>query len=703
MKINLKKVASVLASAVMFGSTLGFAAAAWAEPFVKDGVGDAAIVVGALATTDTIAATNLGTNLKAKVTESDSTVTVGDIKLTDDEVELRGLITGSDITVAAIADNKLSGLLDEQISWDDGEGSDDYDISETITIGTMKVLTTLDDKKLEGVALTNEKTLEYKLLIEDTMNVSAVGVDDADTLYLPIMGNEYEIEDMTLTSVTVTTSEQVSMTAGDTKTVAGKTVALVDVFDGSAEVTVDGKSEVINEGSTKKINGIRIHVESTGYHANTPETSKAILKVGEDISKTFESGDEFVGQDKDDPLWVWDIHDLGEANATIGVKYNADIDSANDDIAGDTIKYVGEGYVFPNNFAAVTLDSITDAKYENVKISFEDGVDLFPASDTSTALVENADVIVIEAENDNTITSAGKETDKLYIYYNATGSIQTFYQDIAGDYTPTNKVRAANLSVGRVNVNGTLDAQEVATLEIGDTNLDVDISTTTGVASLSITNDDAIAPTAKVLELTIGGTNLSITTGTFERLGTLVEDAQAGDVYFNATDVSTEEYDYMDTYGIKLSDGTTVKAEADVDEATLSVPEEQVYAQVTVSMGAVTTTSGSSEVRVFTDAEEASFKDKNLIVVGGSCINKAAAMILTGKTDAVCGDAFTSLTGVGVNKQLIQVAASPYNNLKLAMLVAGYEAADTTNAVNRVIDGQESTTVGSKVIYPLAI
>ena len=79
MKINLKKVASVLASAVMFGSTIGFAAAAWPEPFVKSGAGDAAIVVGTnVVATDMSAATDLGTSLNAKVTSTGATTVTGD-------------------------------------------------------------------------------------------------------------------------------------------------------------------------------------------------------------------------------------------------------------------------------------------------------------------------------------------------------------------------------------------------------------------------------------------------------------------------------------------------------------------------------------------------------------------------------------------------------------------------------------------------
>ena len=70
MKFNFRKIASVLASAVMLGSTAGFAAAAmnYPAPFVKLGVADVAVVVGgSAASSDYLAAVDLGQNLQAEL------------------------------------------------------------------------------------------------------------------------------------------------------------------------------------------------------------------------------------------------------------------------------------------------------------------------------------------------------------------------------------------------------------------------------------------------------------------------------------------------------------------------------------------------------------------------------------------------------------------------------------------------------------
>jgi hypothetical protein len=161
-----------------------------------------------------------------------------------------------------------------------------------------------------------------------------------------------------------------------------------------------------------------------------------------------------------------------------------------------------------------------------------------------------------------------------------------------------------------------------------------------------------------------------------------------------------------DTYKKSAIDafGTFVVKEDRTNEngvATLMIPGTQMVSDIEFTASSISSTS-SAAIAVYKDSETASFKDKNLIVVGGSCINQAAAMILTGKTDTLCGAAFADATGAGVGKYLVQVSASPYNAQKVAMLVAGYEAQDTTNAVAEVNQGTVSTAVGTKLVHPVA-
>ncbi len=93
-----------------------------------------------------------------------------------------------------------------------------------------------------------------------------------------------------------------------------------------------------------------------------------------------------------------------------------------------------------------------------------------------------------------------------------------------------------------------------------------------------------------------------------------------------------------------------------------------------------------------------------MVVVGGSCINSVAANLIGGQ---YCGSAWTEKTGVGTGQFLIKSYAGKYTAGKIALLVAGYEAADTTVAATalktKVIDtakeytGTTSTTTVTEV------
>ncbi|MDO8528644.1 MAG: hypothetical protein Q7S06_02005 [Nanoarchaeota archaeon] len=115
-------------------------------------------------------------------------------------------------------------------------------------------------------------------------------------------------------------------------------------------------------------------------------------------------------------------------------------------------------------------------------------------------------------------------------------------------------------------------------------------------------------------------------------------------------------------------------------------------------------TGGQLGLVLVKDTEVSTVSSKNLIVVGGSCINSVAANLVGG---AYCGNAWTEKTGVGTGQFLIKSYSGKYTAGKIALLVAGYEAADTTAAttalINKVIDtskeyrGTTSTTTVTEV------
>ena len=104
---------------------------------------------------------------------------------------------------------------------------------------------------------------------------------------------------------------------------------------------------------------------------------------------------------------------------------------------------------------------------------------------------------------------------------------------------------------------------------------------------------------------------------------------------------------------------------------------DEVAANVYITPSDAVTTTGALGDVLVKDSEVSSVASKNLVIVGGSCINSAAATALGG---AYCGDAFTAATGVSAGEFLIKGVQDKFATGKLALVVAGYEAADTVNA-----------------------
>ncbi len=137
---------------------------------------------------------------------------------------------------------------------------------------------------------------------------------------------------------------------------------------------------------------------------------------------------------------------------------------------------------------------------------------------------------------------------------------------------------------------------------------------------------------------------------------------------------------YLTTYGTYALKDTT---DTNINLGSISYGGAQMYAdvymaEIDASITAGASASGASQIGdiLVKDSEVSSVATKNLIVVGGSCINSAAASLVGG---AYCGAAWTTATNVGTGEFLIKGYASPSVG-KFALLVAGYDAADTVNA-----------------------
>ena len=153
---------------------------------------------------------------------------------------------------------------------------------------------------------------------------------------------------------------------------------------------------------------------------------------------------------------------------------------------------------------------------------------------------------------------------------------------------------------------------------------------------------------------------------------------------------NSDKASYRTAYGVLIEE---TDGDSSPPSYVLTVPKNFLRPLVYVSSGeiTVTKTGGSAtelgSVTVF-DNEASSVSGKNLIVVGGSCINSVAADLIG---SAACSEAFTTATGISAGEALIKSYAK---GSKVALLVAGYNAADTTKAATYLTNNNIDTTVG---------
>jgi hypothetical protein len=665
MKIKFSKIAAIAATTLIAGMTVGHAAALSPSDNAFN-----AVVYGAQAdSADKTSADSIAgwLGLSGGTT---STTTVGGEGETEDKVILGGNVAIGEF-VSALTDTDITSLLDMKISFDDGNGADDLDIHETITLGTtgLKVQTSADDNDYTDTSIEIEDgDFAYSYVFDDAIN--RTGISSSNTITLTILGQEMEFQDITNSSVTVSLAPDKSMTVGGTYTDSetGKTVTINGIFSASVGVSVDGVEKIVTESAgSSTINGLKVDVTGIGYNSNAPETSIAILKIGKDITKTYTDGDAFIGEPDDETrMWDWDISSTGgldsAAKPSIGITNHRDFNAPNEDVIA-----VGGSYIMPNDFAELKFDSMTAAIYEEVTIDFDTSVDL--KWDNGTTKINNAKAVVITGADSETFRfNSSIESNKIYVAYvdvinNVSSTYEVYYYD--KDDNRPEYVGAGLGDASAFDIGDFIHDETTMALDFRNTGSNLTNSTITFSEDTTITEGHDV-------KIVVAGSS------DFEYLGATDDTAEVGDIYGGltaTTPIGTKDNDVMDYYGTIIE---TPETNTGSDKVVLSIPGEVVYAQVSVLTG-ITTGSTTTGSMVFTDAEKASWANKNVVLVGGSCINTATATAL-GVSAGTCDVAFSDATNVGTGQYIIKTVGDAFTTGKLAMVVAGYTKEDTTAA-----------------------
>lgn len=330
MKFNFKKIASVLAGAVMATSTVAFAAAAnYPAPFVKNGNADVAIVYGSMpgADVDLVAAIDISTNLQyalAKQTGSTgttTTVSVSEGNAVDLATSSQKLYYGSSINSAktTVTGNELKTLLKDGTFTDDAGTS--YTYTQSITIGSKNITygtsaSDLNDPELI-LDLGTDATAPvytYKLTLNKNLDVSSSNVQGNE---IEILGKKFTIganSDVSGTdkvlylygsgaSVTLNEGEEKEVTIGD-KTYKVKLGAVTQITQGGnnvnrASVSIDdGTAKTVSENSASTIAGLSVFAKSITYSAKESTTNTATLSIGGEVLKLKDGANAYKGTDE---------------------------------------------------------------------------------------------------------------------------------------------------------------------------------------------------------------------------------------------------------------------------------------------------------------------------------------------------------------------------------------------------------------------
>ncbi len=717
----LRKILALSTGAAMLGATLTGALALdntladYPAPFIKDGVFSGLIVVGANAAASdnigqSIILNDLATKAVTKVSGS-GTVSVAGGK--SDDIPLGANVSDSASYTfdQELQDDDISSMFDGTISF----ASSDYDTSEDLVINqagnSLTVETSLtsseDDYQTDIVLEATRDSIKYYYVFDETIQVNAS--TSAAPLEIKFLGKTLKITSVTSdvdNKFTATVGTEYFMNVEDSVEVLGKKVTLKNVgSDGNVVVDIAGTQETVGS-TTKTVNGIEVKVDTTFYTSDTKAERSATLILGKDATESYTDGDAYIGEDTDNPNWVWNVNNLNSKLATttsataefLGPYLGIENDFIfNDD--SDNPPTVGECIDLPNNYISICLDSLTvaDSNYATYTFEYENSADLSYAIGVASAQTiyihtSQSEGLVVDGSDLSAFngTAADLKVEKIWLYKEAgagqgvglanggnSTSVGIYYQDVND-----NKVKLAgtvsnetSVYFAHINYDNTKDT---------DVRLQLDM----GWDALATIMNISLVPFHST-DLPDYNDNITMNWGMssekFSSLGATASSEEAielqwgGGLTTNPISLGTKDEDHRSRYGIIIRDP---KAHGSSDEVVLEIPGDQLQANVIIKGSAATTSTAGGSVRInpipssvaVMDSEVTSATAQNLIVVGGPAVNKLAASVFG-----------LSVADFTPNEAMIKLVA---NGEKAALLVAGYEAVDTRNAATAVANGK---------------
>jgi hypothetical protein len=644
---------------------------------------DAYVVVGADANpADVVGAIDLAVRLAGESYEEVACGGEGTLAgAVSEEVPLGEVIAGGAKLDTTLKHYKLSGLADSSVSFQDETYDFHEEIQLTSTADNLDVETSLtasDDDYTSNVYIELAKdAIRYAYTFDENINISTTSSDEP--LEIEFLGKTLKITSVSdADTITAEVGDEYSLNVGDSVTVLGKTVKLVNVGSGgSVIVDVDGVTATISQDTTKTVNGVK--VKPTEYfYAEAKEERMASLLIGEETTESYDDGDPYIGQDDDDPEWIWNLALLTSNSPTIGIENDFVKDDHSDEPAG-----VGDCYVLPNDFAKVCLDSLTIDSYQQYEFAVETGVDL---SDAGATWSTSNSVIAITSPGEDeglqeAVSGSDYKSDTIYLKVDeasGNGRISVFYVDADGDVTlagnATLSTDSGYVAVAQVNFQDT---------DAGDMYLSVAGNFTANNYFYLRLNNSVVSGDDLRMKWGTGGTNV-------DKLGDTADDSEAAELAWSAslTGIGTKDEDHRSIYGVLIKDPDTNGAS---DQVVLDIPADQVEGKVIVYGPGAEVTAGEGEnvkkvvpitsavAKLDTEISDPATVGKHLVLVGGPAVNKLSAQAMGLDYPTYGG---SGLLPFAEGEGYIEVFEDGFTSGQVVVLVAGWEADQTRMATS---------------------
>lgn len=725
--MKFRKITALAGSLLMAGVTVATAAAAnYPAPFVDNGVADVAIVYGTgagVSQLDEVQAGNIQSSLASDVTGGTTTVTGGESFMLDKSSNHFNFNNALNAVFTDLDDGEMDFLVDG--TYKDGDIDEEYEQKITLSTKTLGLFADNDydnDAPTVGFKWDNgEEVLNYEMDLDDEVLYSDMVETD-----MPILGGNYYVLAASATQIDILDSaESQTLTEDETVTVTldDETYTVsVAIYSDGAKFTVNGEaSEKLTDGGYDEVlDEVYVVAKEVNYVSKDTGVSAVEFALGKGKIELIDGEEAELNTNDIDGLEVT-LTD-GSTNSSyfdkLTLTWKSDretfltVEDAITMPGFEVIKLTFGGLEMPSDSEMVSLEN-----GETLMLSM-DNYDLPVAWVNSTAAYlgeEDYELIVATSvanytspavnltggldleENDRfLVTLIGTDlSDVETLYYevntveNDSGTIEVVLEDLIGD----NDITFDELE--------TQDRDSI-TLELAGVNGSVSNARAyinfTESASGTLYYNKAVSEKGLVITLptsTTGMTDGSGETITFTEADK-DDDLTEGTAFtatvkntsntklhvstHNLTAYDEEESDesYIGYVPSDLASKIMFDTSADEYDFEVEYYGEEVTADVSVAAGGtVETTTGALGDVLVMDSEVNSVDANNLVIVGGSCINSAAATVLGG---AYCGAAFTEATGVANGEFLIKGIENSAIDGKFALVVAGYEAADTVNA-----------------------